>query len=173
MRTVDIPGGTAQLREKQDIKVRQRQLIESRAVAASSALEKLPDTMDELEAFDLSKSGMSAAEADSLFALQSATIVAALASWSLPDPLPTIDTIDDMDQELYDALGEVTTSVGKEIVKPDVFDPPSPHSEEFLSSPTTPSDDSVIVSRADQAPLSMTPQQNATPSTASVEPSQV
>lgn len=172
MKTVDIPGGTATLREKDDIKVRQRQLVESRAVAAASALEKLPEDRDELEGFDITQSGLTGAEADALFDLQSATIVAAIASWSLPGPIPTMDTIGDLDGDLYDELGVVTSSVGKEIVAPDDFDPTDPRSPEFKSSPTTPSGASADASRADQELQPTVSLPTATESTASAESSQ-
>lgn len=172
MRTVDIPGGTASLREKDDVKVRQRQLVESRMVAAASALEKLPGEMSELETYDITKSNLTAAEADSLFDLQSATIVAALASWSLPAPLPTMDTVGDLDQELYDALSTATAGLAKDVATPEIFEPGDPRAPGFESSPTAPSVASASASRADQELQSTEPQPAGTTSTASAASSQ-
>jgi hypothetical protein len=167
MRTVDIPGGTATLREKDDIKVRQRQLVESRIVAAASALEKLPNEIDELAAFDITKSNLTAAEADSIFDLQNATIVAALASWSLSDPIPTMDTVGDLDQNLYDALSTATAGVASEVTQPESFEPSDPRAPGFGATPTVPSAGSAAVSRADQEPQSTVAPLAGTPSTAS------
>lgn len=150
MRQVDIPGGSATLREKDDVKVRQRQLVESRLVAAASALEKLPGDLGELESFDISKSNLTAAETDSLFDLQSATIVAAVASWSLSDPIPTMDTVGDLDGELYDALSNATAGLAKDVATPESFEPGDPRSPGFEESPTEPSGSSAAASRVDQ-----------------------
>lgn len=172
MKTVNIPGGTAALREKPDIKVRHRQLVEAAYIPATAVMEKLPGDLEDLEAFDLSTSKISLTEAQSLFDLQSATIVAALSSWSRPEPIPTMDTIGDLDQDVYDALSEATSSLGQEIVAPENFEPGDPHSPEFTESPTTPSSDSTVALRAVQEPQSTTQSTAATPSTVIAAPSQ-
>ncbi len=150
MRTVDIPGGTAELREKLDMKVRHRRLVESAALAAASAVAKLPGDREELEALDMSKLDLTKDEADGLFALQDATIIATLASWTLPDALPTVGTVQDLDQELYDALAAATSDIGTSIATGIDFDPSSPADPGFEGTPTVPSDGSAADSRADQ-----------------------
>ncbi len=170
MKTVDIPGGTAVLREKQDIKVRQRQLVEAAYIPASAAMAKLPGNIEELKDFDLSKSDITISEAQTLFDLQSATIVAALASWTLDAPLPTMETVGDLDQDVYDELGAATASLGNEIVAPESFEPTDPRSPEFKATPTTPSSGSTVALRADQVPVSTDAPTSATQSTATAEP---
>lgn len=151
MRTVDIPGGTAELREGADLKVRHRRLIEAAAIAAGAALPKLPTNLEELESLDIATLDLSIEETNSLFALQDATIVAAVASWTLPGPLPTLETAGDLDTAVYDALAEATREMGAATATGVDFDPPDPSSPGFEDSPTVPSDGSGSGSRADQA----------------------
>lgn len=172
MKTVNIPGGTAALREKADIKVRHRQLVEAAYIPASTAMMKLPGDLKELENFDLSASDITRTEAQALFDLQSATIVAALESWTLPGPIPTMDTVGDLDQDVYDALSEATASLATEVVLPDSFDPTDPSKPGFTETPTTPSGGSVVALRADQEPQSTASSINDTTSTATAAPSQ-
>jgi hypothetical protein len=156
MKTVDIPGGTATLREKPDVKVRHRRLVEAAAIEAAPVLAKLPgdeatrEAMTETEVLAL---GVSRKEVHSLFELQDATIVALLASWSLPGELPDMDTIGDLDPELYDALSKASGGLGADITG-ETFEPPKPDSPGFAESPTVPSADSEPGSRADPEPAS-------------------
>ena len=122
MKTVEIPGGNAQLREKHEIKVRHRRLIEAASVGAAVALSKLPTDQDELETATLTDLKLTKDEAGSLFELQDATIVAALDSWTRPEAIPTLATVGDLDPEVYDAQAytlapELRCSAGVE--KPD------------------------------------------------------
>jgi len=172
MKTIEIPDGSAELREKPDIKVRHRRLIEAAGVAAMPGLAKLPSTRDELENLDVAKVGsLTRTEADSLFTLQDATIIAALASWTLPKPLPTMDTVGDLDPELYDALANATRELGTSVATGVDFDPPDPRSEGFASSPTQPSTASDGDLRANQGSESTETLPTDTPSTATVESS--
>ena len=154
MKTVDIPGGKATLREEAEVKVRHKRIVEAAAVAAATALSKLPGDRESLEAVKLDELQLTAAEATVLFELQDATIVAALADWTLPDPIPTLDTIGDLDSELYERLAEQTRDLGTAAATDVDFSPPDPSSPGFQASPTPPSDASVTVLRADQAPVS-------------------
>jgi hypothetical protein len=169
-KTVDIPGGTAQISDT--LSVRQRHDIESAAVAAASALDKLPKTREELETVVEGSINLTREEARSLFVLQEATIIATLASWSLPGPIPNENTIGDMDPDVYDALAAATTEIGVATVAPVDFNPTDPAGADFQASPTTPSGGSAAASRADQEPASTEPQPNDGTSTGSAEPSQ-
>jgi len=172
MRTVTIEGGTADVREGPDITVRQKRIVESAAVGASHALSKLPSDQKALENLSIQDLNLTKDEADTVYALQDATIVASLASWTLDKPLPTLDTIGDMSQGLYDELARATSGMGASIVNGVDFDPPNPSDPEFESSPTPPSDGSEPVSRADQASESTATPSTAGTSTDSGEPSQ-
>jgi hypothetical protein len=114
MRTVQIPGGTALVRDPEDIRGRDRLLVKAAAMAASSALAKLPPELvdPELspeqvaqrsqEAFE--QITLSWQESLAMLELRQATVVACLASWDLDLPLPTMETIGDLPGDLYDAL---------------------------------------------------------------------
>ena len=162
MRTVEIPGGTAVLREREDVKVRHRRLIESATVPAMPALVKVsPDPCVKCKGSGKAAKGrdcpvcggsgtvakadpeqLTAQEANDLFALQDATIVALLVSWTLPDDIPTLGTVGDMDPVIYDALAEATRTVGASVAAADSFDE-TPDD----GSPTVPSADSATGSR--------------------------
>ena len=142
MKTVTIPGGNAVLREQDEIRVRHKRLIESAAVAASTALEKLPTDRDKLESLNLAELALTRDEANSLFELQDATIVAALIGWTLTQPLPTLDTIGDIEPAVYDALANATRELGTAVVAPTDFSPSDPTKPGFEESPTQPSGDS-------------------------------
>ena len=172
MKTVEIPGGNAQLREKHEIKVRHRRLVESASVGAAVALAKLPSDEAELEAATLADLDLTTDEADGLFKLQDATIVAALDSWTLPDPIPTLATVGDLDPDVYDALAEATRELGTAIATEENFDPPAPNSEEFASSPTDRSGDSEEPLRDAEASASTQAPRTDTKSTVSVASSQ-
>lgn len=170
MKTVEIPGGNAQLREKTEIKVRHRRLVESASVGAAVALSKLPSDPAELEAATLADLRLTTDEADGLFKLQDATIVAALDSWTLPDPIPTLTTVGDLAPDVYDALAEASRELGTAIATED-FDPPAPTDPALEESPTSPSDDSAVVLRDELAPVSTETPQSATTSGATDESS--
>lgn len=164
MLTVPIPGGSADLREHTEIKVRHRRLVESASVGAATALAKLPSDQAELEAATLADLDLTEAEADNLFRLQDATIVAALDSWTLPDPIPTLATVGDLDPEVYDALAEATRELGTAIAGAEDFEPSNPADPNFTATPTPPSSDSEARLREDPAPASTTAPQSATKS---------
>jgi hypothetical protein len=139
MKIVEIPGGQAEIREKGDVKVRHRRIIESAGVAAAPVIAKLdPDTVDEETIVDLH---MNRVEAMKVFELQDATIVALLAAWTRPEPLPTMETIEDLDPEVYEALAEATRDIGAVIAQGDSFGPSDPKAEGFEDTPTLPSGD--------------------------------
>jgi hypothetical protein len=152
MKTVDIPDGTACLREKSDIKNKHQRLVQAAAVAAAPLIAKLPQdvvargSMTEREVMSL---GASRHEVESLFELQDATIIAVLDSWTLPQELPTMDTLGDLDPDLYQALSNVCAPLGSEITT-ETFSPPDPRSSGFEASPTVPSPDLSNTSRVDE-----------------------
>ena len=172
MKPVEIPGGNAQLREKHEIKVRHRRLIEAASVGAAVALSKLPSDPDELETATLTDLKLTKDEAGSLFELQDATIVAALDSWTRPEAIPTLATVGDLDPEVYDALAEATSDLGTAIISTESFDPPDPQSPGFASSPTLPSSASEAALRDDPEPASTDTQPTNTSSGVTDESSQ-
>jgi hypothetical protein len=69
---------------------------------------------------------------DAMFGLRDASIVAGLVEWSLEQPLPTLDTVQDLPGALYDALAEATSTLSAGLTL-DTSPSPDP------ASPTPPS----------------------------------
>ena len=156
MKVVQIPGGTASLREHHEIRTRHKQLVELAAVAASAATSKVrayakEHNLDDedLQKVDVAEFGLDLNEARSIYQLRDAMAVAALASWTLPDPIPDMDTIGDTTPEVSAALYGATASMIGPILAGTDFEP-HPNRPDFDSSPTEPSADSSNGSRADQ-----------------------
>lgn len=141
MKTVEIPGGTAEIRDTHDVKVRHRRLIESAGVAAAPIIARLPKDGTEFTETTIADMGLDRHEAELMFELQDATVVALLAGWSLDLPLPTMDTIGDLDTGLYEALGEITRDIGSAVAMGGGFEPSDPKASGFSDTPTLPSDD--------------------------------
>lgn len=125
---VEIPGGFAILREQNELRGRDRLLIKAAAMAAAPAIEKMPDTVREGQqegeseeeaqtriASEVGSLQLTWQESMALLELRQATMIACLKSWTLNLPLPTMDSVGDLDADLYDALdtaiGGVTTAV--------------------------------------------------------------
>ena len=126
--TIEIPGGWATIRSRDELRGRDRNLIKAAAMAAAPAIAKMPDSVTggavegETEeqaqarvAAEVGELSLTWQESMALLELRQATVCAVLQSWTLPLPLPTMDTIGDLDADLYDALdtaiGGVTTAI--------------------------------------------------------------
>lgn len=111
---VPLPnGGTATLRDAL-VSERQHRVLESAFTAASSAMTKLassgidPDQSQEEQMERASAVPLSRDEAEALLAVQDAAIVAFVERWSLKQPLPTMDDVEDLPRETYRALADAT-----------------------------------------------------------------
>ena len=154
MRTIEIPGGWANLRETSEMKQKHRRLIEIAAMAAAHVMDKMPDDIDVETTKMTDIPALTKADAAAITDLQDATIIALLDSWTLPQPLPTLDTIGDLDIGVYDALAAEASKVNVAATRvsfepnPDQASPTSPSSasdgllrdEPSTSTPTLPSD---------------------------------
>lgn len=122
--TVEIPGGTAVLRGKEELRGRDRTLVKAAFMAASNALDKLPKSVmdgkreDETQeqavlrlSRDMAGVALTWQESLALLEVRQATVVALLESWTLDRPLPTMATIGDLPGDLYDALDEAIGGV--------------------------------------------------------------
>jgi hypothetical protein len=159
MKTVDVLGATAVFREADDLRARDVDLIEAASLAAASALAKLPtaaiaggaeapegETEEQKAAREaesarligeaMAQTPFSLAEALALAQLRRATIVATLESWTLREPLPTMDTIGDLPRKTIEALDQAIGGMGSAINRPDFQNMTDPES------PTSPSSDS-------------------------------
>lgn len=149
---VDIPGGQATLRGREELRMRHRRLIETAGLAAASIISRLPaDAADNPAA--LADIRMSMDESEALMRVQDATIVALLDSWTLPDELPTMATVGDMDPKVYDALAQATKELGAATLAAENFEPSPDRTD-----PTGGSKTSVMSSTVVSEPtLTLTP----------------
>lgn len=139
--TIRRPAWSARLRENDEIKVRHRRLIENAGIAAARPMAKIEQQKREgkdVGGLDMTELDLDAVEADRVMALQDAVIVATLASWTLDEPLPTLETVGDMDTDVYEALAKATREQGAAIATSVDFEP-KPDDPGFEQSPTSPS----------------------------------
>jgi hypothetical protein len=147
MRTVDVPGGTAKFKTREELRGRDTKLVKAAVIAAQSAIQKLgddaerkPGETDAQAAARLSKAlqekkiTFTAQEATSLLDMREAIAVAYLHSWTLELPLPTLETIGDLPDKLYEALDD---AIGGELLNATTGQDFSPNPDQ--SSPTGPS----------------------------------
>src|SRR5258708_3833400 len=147
MRTVDIPGGTAKFKTREELRGRDTKLVKAAVIAAQSAIEKLgddaekkPGETDEDAAKRLAVAMrekhivFTSEEATSLLDMREAMAVAYLHSWTLEIPLPTLATIGDLPDKLYEALDE---AIGGELLNVTAGQDFSPNPDQ--ASPTGPS----------------------------------
>ena len=104
--TVDIAGGTCELREPSELRGRDRKLLSAAALAAASAIGKLPADLTEGSSLDALALGFTFDEAMAMVTLREMVVVARLVSWTLDEPLPTAQTIGDLPGDLYEELVE-------------------------------------------------------------------
>ncbi len=116
-KVIDIPGGQATLRDPDELRGRDQNLVQAAALAAAPVFRKLGDkafeeSKDENEEdFLAGMPDLTRSEAQILLELKECVAVALLKSWTLPLPLPTADTIGDLDAPLYKALVDAAGGV--------------------------------------------------------------
>lgn len=108
-RTVEVPGGTAVLRDADEMSERQRRVVRSALFAA--AADALGDELSTAPGQPPTSVHLSAATGDLMAATKDAAIVASLVSWTLDGPLPTMDSVVDLPGALYDALAVETANL--------------------------------------------------------------
>lgn len=177
---VEIPGGKAFFRERgvDPIPGDSVKLIKSAYRAARVTLAEFPQFFEEQregesdEEYEERIAGMmkgvvlTTEQAMVWEELREATVVATLKSWTLDRPLPTLRTIGDLDQDLYEALLDAAGGIGAQqletdfSVKRDKIDPAT--GEEF---PTGGSSDSEWPSETDrESPSTTTSSTDSAPS---------
>ena len=161
----DIPGGFAIFRDTDELRARDRNLVKAAAMAASSAIQKLPESVQEgpkegetpedaavrLEPM-MESVNFTWQESLALIELRQASVVAMLQEWSLDKPLPTMETIGDLDPDLYDALDAAIGGVTAVAASVD-FDPQPPGENPTGSDLSS----SKLSSPEDEAPSLSTP----------------
>lgn len=105
---VQIPGGTATLRDPADLTERGRRLMQTALIPLQSLAGKMPASVRkeaqggaEVNAAQFISTRQ---EAAAMLEFRDAAVIALLKDWSLDEPLPTIDTLLDLDGETLRAL---------------------------------------------------------------------
>ena len=93
------------LRELKELTVNGKRGITVLAAGLAGVLPKIADAKTDA---DIIAAGLTEDEMDRFMRLQEATIVAFLAGWSRPDPLPTLASVGGMPAEFYEAISEAT-----------------------------------------------------------------
>lgn len=106
MPTVQIPGGTAVLRDASQLKVKHRRPIQVLVGSLGPArAEQMQRVIAEDGVRGLDRLGLSPREYELIFLMNEATLYAVLESWTIEDPFPqSAEDIGDMRGDLYDAL---------------------------------------------------------------------
>lgn len=158
MRTIEIPGGIARIKDGEDLRGRDTKLIKAAAIAAQNVLLKIPEearpkpgesreeAANRMQKYLLENPmDLTAAEAMLMLNMKEAVMVAYLASWSLELPLPTLETIGDLPAPIYQALDDAT---GGDVVNAAVSNVNFDVNPD-KNSPTGPSGSSDSTSRAE------------------------
>lgn len=149
MRTVEIPGGTAQVRDQPgEITIGAEQLIAAASAAAMPAFRKVLDREKWVTdgSGDVRSTALTMEDSLSLFQRTNAMVVARLASWTIDRPLPTIHTIGDLPSDLHAPLAKAVQDIELEGIQVTDFGP-SPEEE----SPTEGSDGSEPASKVSRS----------------------
>lgn len=158
MRTINIPGGIAKIKEQKDLRGRDTKLIKAYALAAQSVLLKIPEEARPKPGESKEDAGkrmqeylethpvqMSGEEGMRMLDMKESVMVAYLASWTLEIPLPTMETIGDLPDEVYQALDDAVGGDAITVAAASVDFDVNPDQ----SSPTGPSKSSDSISRAE------------------------
>lgn len=112
MRRVELPDGQwADLRDPDEVTTGAKRRVLIIGASLSEAMKKLQVAAEEAggEVDPTADVGLTPEEAEGFLRMQDASIVALLAAWSYPDPLPTLDNVTDMPSGRYDALVAAST----------------------------------------------------------------
>jgi len=141
-RSVEIPGGTAVLRDVSDLRERHRRQILAAVGPLAKVYAKIPSDLIREGAEQGPEGEQARAQAELIMSglmtrqerlamseLRDAMICALLQSWTLPQPLPDVDTVQDLTPELYDALNSAIRGQEMDLVQrinPANFEPQPP-----------------------------------------------
>lgn len=116
---VELPNGyTAYLRDPADLKERHKRLIRTAMVPLAEVFAAVPEELAKAASGTGPEAEGARAQAQRIVTrgiktrqqaaamneVDDAVVVASLSRWTLPDELPTMDTIQDLDPEVYTAL---------------------------------------------------------------------
>lgn len=105
-------GTWVDIRDPEEVSQRGRRGINAIAMGLADVLNRPGVTADT----SVQSLGLTEDQADAIFRMQEATVVAFLAGWSRPDPVPTLATIGDLPGGTFDELAELTAKRGASLV---------------------------------------------------------
>ena|SRR5579859_3302561 len=123
---IQIPGGTATLRDPADLTERGRRLMLTTIMPLQSLAGKMPKDAD---AQAVARSISTRQEAAAMMEVRDAAIVVLLKEWTRDEPLPTLDTLLDLDHETFTALEAAVTPFVNDVLRaamPTNFEPQDP-----------------------------------------------
>jgi hypothetical protein len=156
--------------------MRHKRVIRSAGLAALAALKKVESKLPKdlptdpkerlaiVSKLDMFELGLNYEEAETFQQMQAANIVAFVADWSFKEPVPTMDTVWDMDEDRYDFIAKVTSDLNNGVTEVDF----SPNPDDVPGNPTGRGGGSNGHSSAKPDSPSTPPSRKSTPSTASV-----
>jgi hypothetical protein len=147
--TRDIPGGTATFYDEKEIPNRNRLILRAGALAAERVLAKIfasalrpPAEGVELTPAEQAERAryvpaLSYAESLAFLEWRHSIVVASLKSWTLPEPLPTMETIADLEPDLLQRLEEIGDEIRVGQMLATDFQVSTDRDSPFNGSPTT------------------------------------
>lgn len=107
-------GNWVDLRDADEVTQRGRRGIQAIATGLKDLLKSInvEEKDQEVLAAQMDALDLTEEQADAMIRLQEATIVAFIAGWSRPEPVPTLATIGDLSAGLYDELAALTAPKG-------------------------------------------------------------
>lgn len=142
MKTVEVNGGTVMLRERADLRVKDRRMLQEELADVAPILKDLPfnedgslDEVKALEANMLTKEVLNA-----FYRTAEVAIAARVAGWSFSTPVPTtMEDVENLPVDLYDALSLAVTDGIQDMLGDLDFEPSDPRAPGFSETPTQPS----------------------------------
>jgi hypothetical protein len=116
--TVDIPGGTATLRDPDKLAVRHRRPMQVLVgVLGPARMREVAHAIQAGGVDGLHSLGLSEHEMETVLRLTDATVFALLESWTVDAPLPrSMDDVGDMDARVYDVLTAVCGRINADFI---------------------------------------------------------
>lgn len=104
-------GGWVDIRDREEVTQRGRRGILAITAGLGDVVDRLQD-LDETK--PITAQGFTEDQIDAVLRMQEATVVAYVAGWSRPEPVPTLATVGDLPGALFDELAALTARKGAE-----------------------------------------------------------
>ena len=141
MKTIEVPGGTITIRERADLRVKDKRLLLSKIANVGPVLKDLPfdddGNLDEAKATE--KGLLTEAVINGFYELAEVAIAARVVSWSLPAPVPsTVAEVEELPADIYEAVQGAVLDGIQDMLSELSFEPSNPTAPGFSETPTRP-----------------------------------